>query len=136
MAYIDHGLQLSDGQALTATAVSTNVIDLGYENADAGTGTPMFVVVKPTVALATGTVQVQVQQSADEAFSSPEVITQSAVLSTLDEDNQLVLPIPPHNGRYLRLNYVIASSGTVTVDAAIQLDYQKWRSYPAEPFVA
>lgn len=47
---LDKQLQFSDSQALTATALATNVIDLGAADVNIGTGEPMAVVFNCEVA--------------------------------------------------------------------------------------
>ncbi len=65
--------QMSDGQALTTTAVSTDVLDLDRDD-NIGKGEPMAVVVPVTVAAdyttTDETYTFAVQTSTDEAFTN------------------------------------------------------------------
>lgn len=132
MAIVDHELQFSRAQALTATAASTNQVDLGYEEGDAGTGETQYLVVTARVANDEGTVQVSLRESDAENMSSPRVIAQSAAVN-LQPGVPVILPVPPHAGRYLDVNYTIAGGKTATVDAGLQLDVQRWKAYQAKP---
>ncbi len=124
--FLDSTLQFSDAQALTVTAVSTNVIDLSLDR-DIGKGEPMGVVVTVGVAADYTTMdetyQFTVQTSVDEAFSSPVTVVASAVINgdELPEGVSVVLPIGHTNLRYLRLNNTLAgTTPAVTIDAFLQ----------------
>lgn len=139
----DKTLQLSDAQAITATAVSTNVIDQGapgtVKNAsvplkmDLGKGhrIPFLVqVVEAFTAAGAGTLTVQLQVDDNEAFASPKTVAVSATLALADliAGAQIFLDYLPRgtDERYIRLNYVVATgpmtAGKVTagVVAAVQ----------------
>ena len=136
MAYIDKELEFSDGQALTATAVSTNVVDLGYEEADIGTGKQLFLVVRSGADMGgtNPTINVALQESDTENFASPRTVVSTGVLpgTAFVAGTSIHLPIPPHAGKYLRVNYTLAgTSPTANVSAAIQLDIQRWKAYNA-----
>lgn len=123
--YIDKELKFSDAQALTVTAVSTNVVDLGVDR-DIGMGEPMAAVVTIGVAAdyttTDETYQFALQTSVDEAFSSPVVVVSSAVINgdELPAGAKVVLPVGHSNLRYLRINNTLAgTTPTVTVDAQL-----------------
>ena len=69
---LDKELEFSAAQSVTATAASTNVIDLGSAR-DVGAGEVLELVVAAKTAL-TGTLATIVQGSVDEAFTSPVTI--------------------------------------------------------------
>lgn len=123
---LDNLLKFSDAQALTATAVSTNVVDLSSDR-DIGIGEPMALVVSVGVAadFTTGdeTYQVTLQTSTDEAFTSPITVVASAAINgdELAAGAKVVLPIGFDNKQYLRVNYTLAgTTPTATVDAFLQ----------------
>jgi hypothetical protein len=122
--YIDSLLKFSDAQALTATADSTNVVDLGVDR-DIGIGEAMAVVITVGVAadITTGdeTYQFQVETDSVEALSSATVIAdQTVAAANLTAGDKVVLPIGFSNERYLQVVYTLGgTTPTVTVDAQL-----------------
>lgn len=133
----DAFLQLSTAQAVTASAVSTNTIDLGVAR-DIAIGTPLYVVIQVnTSATATGagTVNFQVISSAGADLSSPTVLSQSGAIgkAELTASRKLiavpigpsVLVAAPNGQRYLGLNYEVgtgpltAGAFTATITASL-----------------
>lgn len=116
----------SDGQAVTATAVSTNVLDFGTVGTpigsngplsrDLGAGSPAAFRIQVNETFATLTsLQVVLQVSDDEAFGSGVVeVATSPVVVAADLVAGYVFPpqyIPKGTDkRYARLNYVVAGS--------------------------
>lgn len=124
--YLDKFLQFSDDQALTATALSTNVIDLSNDR-KIGIGEPMAAVVFVTVAAdfttTDETYQFVLQTATDEAFTSPITVVASAAINgdELALGAKVVLPMGHTNLQFLRINNVLAgTTPTVTVDAYLQ----------------
>lgn len=122
-------LQFSDAQALTATGVSTNVIDLwangNGQNANIMDGTPMAVMIAPSVGAdsTTGdeTYAVQLQTDDNSGFASPTTLGQftftAAQLKAGISPAYFGLPGGAYE-RYLRLNYVLGgTTPSMTVDA-------------------
>jgi hypothetical protein len=108
----------SDQQAITATAASTNVIDLGPNPLDAGWGNsiPLLVQVTETFNNLTS-LAVALQASDDPAFgSSTTVFTETVLLANLKAGARIAHKVIPYNtvGRYLRLNYTVAGSTAPT----------------------
>lgn len=120
---IDSQHLFSDAQALTATAASTNLIDLGAERR-IGIGEPLAVVISCDVALGgTSPTFVATLQSDDNAsFSSAASVVASSSISTFAAGAKLVIPIPQGNTeRYIRLNYTLGgTSPTITVTSFLQ----------------
>lgn len=127
--YVDNEQAFSIAQALTATAVSTNVIDLGADR-DIGKGEPMAVVINVVVAAdvanANETYQFDVQTDALAAMGSPDVIasrtfTNAQAAAKLTLGARIVIPIPGDCENCLRLNYTLAgTTPSITVTAHLQ----------------
>lgn len=126
----DAQLLLSDAQALSATAVSTNTVDLGNVTPknEIGAGEPMCVLIGVDVAADTAdgneTYQFTLVQSANADLSSPDVLyaTDTTFISrtVLVAGYTLVLPIPAKmiTKRYIGVRYVLGgTTPTITVTA-------------------
>jgi hypothetical protein len=129
--YQDAQQLLSDAQALSATAASTNLIDLGAANR--GTGEVMCVMVSVDVAAdvanADETYQFDIQTDDNAAFSSAVVLNRLAfgvsgfpAASKLAAGYKFALVLPKCDlvERFLRLNYTLAgTTPSVTVSASL-----------------
>lgn len=124
----DNTLLFSDNQAVTATAPSTNVVDLGAapNGRDIGPGTPIplaVIVTEDFAGLTSLTISIQVDDNA--AFSSPKTVytTVAYPLTDLVVGKRFLLPeyVPTGtNERYMRLNYTVAGTGTAgTITAGV-----------------
>lgn len=115
--FIDKELVLSDDQAVTVTAASTNVIDLGNDSAlvkALNSKGDLELFAQVTTAFADGTsLKVSVQSDDDEAFGSPTTVIESAAISTasLVAGYQFKLgKLPRINEQYLRFNYTVVGT--------------------------
>ncbi|PVX84347.1 Bbp16 family capsid cement protein [Paraburkholderia unamae] len=130
---IDSLLEFSVAQALSATGVSTNVIDLGSDR-DIGPGRAMWVVIQLGAdAASAGTYQVDLQTDDNSAFSSPTVIgSVSPVAASAKAGARYVMGMPFANERYLRLNYTLGgTTPTLNVNAWLtDQDPTSWQAYP------
>lgn len=120
--YIDGQQLFSDSQALTATAVSTNIIDLGADR-DIGIGDPLAIVVVVKVALdrVTGdeTYTVTVQADDNASFTSAITVVGPVSLLAYTAGTKFIINLPPDKltERYIRLNYTLGGTtptGTIT----------------------
>ena len=117
--FLDSQLQFSDDQALTATAVSTNIVPLDAVQ-QIGIGEPIAAVITVGVALAgtSPTLQVDLETDDDSGFGSATTVTGSGTFTALAVGDKIVLPLGFSNEQYLRLNYTLGGTApTVTVDA-------------------
>ena len=121
----DKLLRVSEDQAITTTAYSTDTIDLVVAR-DIGEGTPLYMNFAVTTALAGGTsVKFEVITSAAAALTSPTVIGSSDAILTaaLTAGKNVVVRLNPEiagkGQRYLGARYTIAgtyTAGKVTAD--------------------
>lgn len=127
---LDDTLVLSDSQAITATAASTNIIDLGAAGTAYGASAPvrrdvgrathipiLVTVVEAFNNLTSLTVALQVDD--DVAFGSPTTVaTGPAIpLASLTAGAQINWPAELPEGvneRYMRLNYTVAGAAPTT----------------------
>jgi hypothetical protein len=125
----DSLMMLSDAQAFTADAVTTNTIDLGNvtPKRGIGTGEPMAIVITVDVAAdhTTGdeTYEFQFIQSANADLSSPDILCLRTILySDLTAGSIHVIPVPPGSitKRYIGVNYN-GGGTTPTITATIFL---------------
>lgn len=119
---LDSTLKFSADQAVTDTAVSTNVIDLGVSGRDIGIGETVPLRVSVTESFATLTsLTVAVETSDTENFASSEVVIQTGAVPVASLVNGYVFNINevPKGvvGRYMRLNYTV--TGTTATAGAI-----------------
>ena len=118
---LDKESLFSDDQAITATAASTNVVDLGVSR-DIGKGIPVPVLIQVTADFATLTsLTAEIQTSDDEAFSSSDTLATSGAIAAADLVAGYQFPVqymPINTKRYVRVNYTVAgtapTAGTVT----------------------
>ena len=122
---LDSLLKFSDAQALTATADSTNVIDLSNDR-DIGIGEPMGIVITVgvTADITTGdeTYQFQLETDDNAAMSSSTIIGDVTVAAaSLTAGDKVVIPLGHSNERYLQVLYTLGgTTPSVTVDAFLQ----------------
>lgn len=125
---------MSDKQALTVTAASTNTIDLGVSGTpvgavnpiqrDLGKGNkiPLLVQVTKTFVGPTS-ITIAMQTDSVEAFSAPVTLTsQTFLLADLKAGARMGLPVVPYGvtKRYLRMYYTVSGSATAgEITAAI-----------------
>lgn len=121
--YIDAQNLFSSSQALTATAASTNVIDLGFDG-NLGVGEPMAVVVSLETAADDGdadeTYSVALEADDNSGFSSAAVIATKTITRGDAAGTKIVIGVPADASaeQFLRLNYTLGgTTPAVTVSA-------------------
>lgn len=110
--YIDKALQVSDEQAVTASAASTDVIDFGQANPNVGMDDRASMVITVDVAAAASgdaTVTFSVQDSANNSAFADVAVTGAIGKATLVAGHQIVIPMPTKLRRYCRVYYTVAS---------------------------
>lgn len=138
---VDQFLRVSDAQAITADAASTNTIDLSVAR-DVGEGKQLFMVFTVTEAFNNATsVAVQVITSDAANLGTPTIrAAQTVALASLTAGAQFVLPIPPavaslgqrYLGAYYDVTGTAPSTGKFTTD--IVETFQDGKKYYASGF--
>jgi len=112
----------SDDQAVTATAVSTNVVDMGAAgtpygaaaalNADKGKGNYVPILVQVTEAFNTLTSLVITIETGSTASLGTVLSSQTIALAGLTVGKQLAVQVLPHGAtaRYLGVRYTVVGS--------------------------
>lgn len=117
---IDKTLQVSTAQAFTATAASTDVVDLTSVR-DVGAGEPLYMVAVAKTAM-TGTsptLSLAIETDDNSARSSPVALATSRSYTALAIGDRIVLPLPPGAPyeRYLGVRATLGgTSPAVTLD--------------------
>ena len=131
----------SDDQAVTATAVSTNVIDLGVPgtpygavaplNQDVGKGAPVPVLIQVTEDFATLTsltITLEVDSTADLATAPVVVDTQTIAVADLLAGKQTFMQYLPNglDKRYMGVRYTVTGSAATAgqITAGISMGNQ------------
>lgn len=136
---LDIQSMFSDDQALTVTAVSTNVIDLGATGTpplsstaltrDIGPGTPIDILIQLTADAGgtSPTLDIDLEVDTVENFASATVVASAVQIAGGTEGQRASIRWVPDgtDQRYLRLNYTTGgTSPTHTVTAGIVLGVQ------------
>jgi len=121
---IDKELELSDGQAITADAASTNVIDFGQAT-DVAPGVPLQVRFQVDTALSGGSfsaLTVNLQTDTVENFASPTTLLSFTAPNVAGDD--YIVKIPEGCQQYLRLQYDVDNNPTAGAVSAFVEVYQ------------
>jgi hypothetical protein len=133
--FIDAQNRFSNEQALSATAVSDDVIDTKVDG-NLGVGEPMACVVTLKEEAVDGggaeTYVAKLESSSDEAFTAPIELSSISIPAGSAAGSKFVLPVPADSraDRYFRVSYVLggtAPTATVTSflipQSMVQNDY-------------
>lgn len=132
---LDANLKFSTGQAVTATADSTDIVDMVIANRDPGTGKPLYVVTVVTTALTnSGTVLVALQGDTTSTITPDATRDLFTIPAASAAGTIFISPLHPKGNveqyRYINLKYTV--SGTVSagnVSSFITEDVQAWTAY-------
>lgn len=132
---LDKRLEFSDAQALTATAVSTNVIDLTSDR-DIGVGETIWTLIQLDVAAddtdADETYVVTLETDDNAAFTSATVIDTITITRGDVAGTRYYSSVPLANERFLRLNYTLGGT-TPAVTASAWLSNQEPKKWVSQP---
>jgi len=109
---IDKALQVSNEQAVTASAASTDAIDFGQVTPDLGLSdrANMAITVDASAAAAgAATVTFAVQDSADGSAFADVAVTAAIGKASLTAGKQIIIPMPTSLRRYCRVNYTVGT---------------------------
>lgn len=109
---IDKLLQVSNVQAVTASAASTDVIDFGQANPNVGLDDHSSMVItvdEAATAAGAATVVFSIQDSADNSSFADVALTAAIGKAVLVAGHQIVIPMPTKLRRYCRVNYTVAT---------------------------
>lgn len=141
--WVDKQLEFSDGQAVTATAISTNIADLNpafnyNTGVDVGVGEDAYLVIQcdaAATAAGAATVVVTLESSAAAGLTSSTVHYTSPAYALTDMTaNKTLAMVKLPSGTYLRylgVRYTVAT-GPLTAgsfSAFITKDVSAWRAY-------
>lgn len=145
--YVDKQAEFSDSQAVTVTAISTNVMDLVSNSSgknplrDIGTGQDVYLVVMTTVAAtdvgSDATLAVTLESDSVEALSDSPTIhftTGTLAFAAFSPAGTVLAAVKLPKGsyeRYLGVRYTVGA-GPLTAgnfDAFLTTDVDAWRAY-------
>lgn len=139
---VDKSVQFSDEQAVTVTAASTNVIDLGAlgitpyggaqlrHNVGVGKTIPLLIQVVEDFATLTS-LKVSVESDSASNFPSPkEILSETILVADLQAGYVSVIDkLPRIKERFIRLKYTVngadATAGKITAGIALAVDGSK-----------
>lgn len=138
---IDKALQVSNEQAVTVTAASTDVIDFGQVNPNSGLNqnTTLAITVDEAAAAAgAATVTFSIQDSADNSTFADVAVTAAIGKASLTAGQQVLIPMPAKHRRYVRVYYTVAT-GPLTAgkfSAQVVVGVQQNTPMPDSPRIA
>ena len=112
---IDSQLEFSSHQAITATSVSTNIIDLGKREISFGTPVPLMIMVMEDFNNLTS-LKVAVETSeTDDMADAVELASATVALANLKEGKILPLNfMPAGNKGFVQLKYTVTGTAPTT----------------------
>lgn len=139
--FIDKLLQVSNEQAVTASAASTDVIDFGQANPNVGLDDRSNMVItvdESATASGAATVTFSVQDSADNSSFADVAVTAAIGKANLAAGQQVVIPMPTKLRRYCRVYYTVATGPLTagTFSAQIVTGIQQNIAQPDSPRIA
>jgi len=136
MAYRDIETNMSDAQAVTVTADSTNIIDFQDAARDMGPGEPLYLVVQVgETDFAGGTsIAFDFETATDLAFTSPvdKIVIAAIATANLTAGTEVIKVRLPHGLlRFVRMEYTVVGTFTAgAINAYISKDVDSWKAFP------
>jgi hypothetical protein len=136
--YIDNFTRFSDSQAVTASAASTNLIDLRAAH-QLSAGQPIYLVSVVTVAMtdagSDSTITVILESDTTAAFGSPTTVQTLGTFAAVSAvGTRIVAPVMNFATaeRFLRVTYTVANGNLTTgsFTTLVTLDPSLWVAYP------
>ncbi|CAN5190649.1 phage protein [soil metagenome] len=130
MSIVDNNLYMSDAQPVTASAPSTNILDLATATRNIGNGQPIELVVQVATTAVSGgasTVTFSLDDSADNSTFAVVVATMAIPKATLVAGYEaLRIRLPLGLRRYIRVYYTVDTSNLTAGNftAYLSLDRQ------------
>lgn len=139
--YIDKLLQVSNEQAVTASAASTDVIDFGQANPNSGLNDNITLSIttdEAAAAAGAATVTFSIQDSADNSTFVDVYVTAAIAKATLVAGYQILIPVPYKLRRYARVYYTVATGPLTAGKFSAQLvtGVQQNIAHPDSPRIA
>lgn len=137
----DNELFFSDAQAITASAASTNYLDLGIAGRNIGSGEELHLVMIVSTAFtdasSDSTVTASLQTDDNTSFSTATTIRTFDTLAALTAvGTTRIYKLEPFTAaglyeRYIQLYYTVAGGNLTTgaIKAFLTLDVQTWKAY-------
>jgi hypothetical protein len=138
---IDKQLQVSNEQAVTSSAASSDVIDFGQTNPSTGMCecvTMAITVDEAATASGSATVTFSIQDSADNSSFADVAVTAAIGKASLTAGAQVLIPMPVKHRRYVRVYYTVAT-GPLTAgkfSAQVVTGIQANTAYPDSPRIS
>jgi hypothetical protein len=134
---IDRQNQFSNAQAITATAGSTDIVDLGLAGRNVGVGEEMYLVVIVTTAFtdsgSDSTVAVTLETDDNTSMSTPTTILTLGTFAALTAaGTRLVVRLPVATyERYIGVRYTLANGNLTTgaISAFLTKNIDAYTSY-------
>lgn len=130
--YLDAQHLFSDAQAVTSTAVSTNVIDLGGDH-NVGIGEPMAVVITLDVGtdFTTGDETYVVTLQTGSSITPTTVIASKEIVGLQAAGTKFVMGVPADTSgeRYLRLNFTHGGTSPTATYTAFLIPQNMIQNY-------
>lgn len=133
---IDHFLKVSNNQAVTASAASTDTIDFGQTGPNTGLHDRLDMVITvgaAATAAGAATVTFTIQDSANGSSFADVLASRATPIAELKAGAQVILPMPAKHRRYVRVNYTVTDGPLTggTFSAQVVEGVQANTPYPA-----
>lgn len=133
---LDSLLELSNKQAVTGTANSTNTVDFTAKQPKTGAGfQQLYVVFTVNESFVGGTsLQVSLEDSENNSQFKKIVTGEAIPVANLKAGAKVIIPMPVSHRRYLRASYTASGAFTAgKISAHITNSIQDWEAMPESP---